>query len=87
MRVTTCGETERPPVAKGVKADVSSSKLTSEVPSAIEALGWISEVMPRRRAVLATLAGPTELPSLAATVLIDRASAVRIVTSPWYSRA
>ena len=74
--------TPRPPLENGTKAPVSSSGVTSEVPSAIDGVAISGEVMPRRRAVATTALGPTSAVSCAETVLSDSASAVASVTGP-----
>ena len=48
-----------------------SSRRTVELPKTIEGKVEISEVMPKRRAIEATVPKPTSLPSCAATVLTE----------------
>ena len=71
-----------PPLANGANAATISITDTSEVPSAIDALGSSFDAMPSRWAVRTTVRGPTSKVSRTATVLSDCASARVNVTGP-----
>ena len=53
------------------KARVMSITRTSDVPSTMAGWVLIGVVMPKRRAMLATVPKPTSLPSCAATVFLE----------------
>src|SRR4026207_2124724 len=67
--------TAKPPLEKGTWALASSSRVTSDVPSAIEAVAGSGDKMPGRLGVAATFSGPAACATLAATVLSDSAKA------------
>ena len=59
-----------------------SIRRTSELPSTIDGCVLTGVVIPNRRAMSAIVEKPTSCPSFAATVLIEKANAVRSVTDP-----
>ena len=72
-----------PPVAKVAKAPVSSSGVTSAVPSARLGIGLQGETMPQRRAASITFRMPTSCARLTAMVLTLCARASARVSVPY----
>ena len=80
--VIAYGTTAVPCCDTAAKARVMSIRRTSDDPSTIDGRVLIGVVMPKRCAMSAMVSKPTSSPSLAATVLTDRAKASRTVIDP-----